>query len=249
MLIYGVRVSDTLDDVVSNAIELHRMANGTAEEQKFHRNRVKNATHQVAMQINGSWTFAPVKWCGAKDNSIAGYPANKEPVTDQFKPVVIAAGFLPVRRTDPRYDELYRAYVSYCAQHGFFHSTTLDDRTFYVQDDDIILPDEVSDKARFPEGAVKTIKVNAYERNPEARRACIASHGCKCAVCAFDFSEKYGDLGRGYIHVHHLVPIASVGPNYEVVPETDLVPVCPNCHAMLHRKGLRTVEELRRFLK
>jgi 5-methylcytosine-specific restriction protein A len=28
-----------------------------------------------------------------------------------------------------------------------------------------------------------------------------------------------------------------IGPNYQINPEKDLIPVCPNCHAMLHRKS------------
>ena len=50
-----------------------------------------------------------------------------------------------------------------------------------------------------------------------------------------DFEETYGELGRGFIHVHHLVPISSIGKTYQIDPINDLAPVCPNCHAMLHR--------------
>jgi len=60
----------------------------------------------------------------------------------------------------------------------------------------------------------------------------------------------YGGIADGYIHVHHIVPIASVGKQYKLNPLTDLVPVCPNCHAMLHHgmKEPQTVAELRRIL-
>ena len=86
------------------------------------------------------------------------------------------------------------------------------------------------------EGAKKEIIVNRYERNREAREKCIAAHGCKCAVCGMNFEEVYGPIGRGYIHVHHKIPLSSIGKEYELDPIKDLVPVCPNCHAMLHRK-------------
>ena len=90
--------------------------------------------------------------------------------------------------------------------------------------------------------------VNSYERNREAREICIAAHGCRCSVCGMDFEQMYGDIGRGFIHVHHIVPISTIGAEYKLDPVKDLVPVCPNCHAMLHRYGIRktlTIEELK----
>ncbi len=94
--------------------------------------------------------------------------------------------------------------------------------------------DEV-EQTTFLEGAVRQVLVNAYERNPGARRACIAHYGVACHVCGIDFEDRYGQIGKGFIHVHHLVPLAQVGIEYELDPIRDLRPVCPNCHAMLHR--------------
>lgn len=40
----------------------------------------------------------------------------------------------------------------------------------------------------------------------------------------------------GIIHVHHLKPLhESIGIGI-VDPSRDLVPVCPNCHAVIHSK-------------
>lgn len=121
----------------------------------------------------------------------------------------------------------------------------------FFQDDDIPDWDEISTPETVFEGAKKEITVNSYERNHEARAICIAAHGCKCAVCGMDFEIKYGDLGRGYIHVHHIVPISTIGREYELDPVKDLVPVCPNCHAMLHRHPdkVLTIDELKRIIK
>ncbi|WAG17429.1 HNH endonuclease [Aeromonas hydrophila] len=88
----------------------------------------------------------------------------------------------------------------------------------------------------FIEGATKTISVNAYERNPNARSICIEHHGNKCWTCGFDFEKKYGDLGKGFIHVHHITPLSQIGHSYKLDPVSDLLPLCPNCHAMVHRK-------------
>mgnify|MGYP003587801494 CR=1 FL=1 len=85
------------------------------------------------------------------------------------------------------------------------------------------------------EGAKKTITVNSYERNSKARQLCINHYGTSCQVCNFDFGKVYGKIGKDFIHVHHLTKVADIGDEYEVNPINDLRPVCPNCHAMLHK--------------
>jgi len=103
----------------------------------------------------------------------------------------------------------------------------------------------------FYEGALMTVEVNKYERSRAARDECIEKKGCRCVVCEMNFEEKYGPEGKGFIHVHHLVPISSIGKDYKLDVERDLVPVCPNCHYMLHRKpgGVYTPEELKEMIR
>lgn len=99
----------------------------------------------------------------------------------------------------------------------------------------------------FAEGAVKQVTVNKYERDPRARRACLDEYGFKCVVCDLDFEIKYGERGKGFIHVHHLRDLSDLGPDYRVNPVEDLRPVCPNCHAMLHtQRPALLPEELKR---
>ena len=102
----------------------------------------------------------------------------------------------------------------------------------------------------FYEGAMMTVAVNRYERSQSAREECIAMKGCRCMVCGMDFEERYGQIGRNFIHIHHLVPISSIGREYKLDVEKDLIPVCPNCHYMLHRKpdGVFSPEELKSML-
>lgn len=110
-------------------------------------------------------------------------------------------------------------------------------------------PNEVQG-TEFIEGAVKSVRVNVYERDVNARSECIAIYGMNCVVCDFNFEKAYGDLGIGFIHVHHLVDLASIGHSYKVDPKADLRPVCPNCHAMLHKiKPAYSIEELKNKLK
>ncbi len=88
----------------------------------------------------------------------------------------------------------------------------------------------------YMEGRLSRVEVNRYERNPINRELCLLANGYVCKICGFDFEQKYGDIGYNFIHVHHIVPVSSNDESYLINPTTDLIPVCPNCHAMLHRK-------------
>ena len=113
-----------------------------------------------------------------------------------------------------------------------------------------LFPEELSDEEELVEGTSRRISVNAYERNPRARAACLKHYGAVCQVCGMDFNSKYGEVGQGFMHVHHKRPIAMLKANYTVNPLKDLVPVCPNCHAMLHRREPPfDVEQLRTLVK
>lgn len=85
------------------------------------------------------------------------------------------------------------------------------------------------------EGGLKRLEVNRYERNPINRELCLLANGYKCKICGFDFEEKYGEIGKRFIHVHHLIPVSDSKEAYIIDPVNDMVPVCPNCHAMLHK--------------
>lgn len=113
-----------------------------------------------------------------------------------------------------------------------------------------LLPEQIENPQEFYEGASQQITVNTYERNAKARSACIEHYGAKCIVCGFDFQGKYGEIGKDFIHVHHTKPLGEIGAEYKVDPINDLCPVCPNCHAMLHRrKPPFSINELRSKLK
>jgi len=97
--------------------------------------------------------------------------------------------------------------------------------------------EDLADEQEFSEGAKKQITVNAYERDPKARRACLKRYGYSCQVCGMKFENTYGDIGKGFIHVHHKKPLAGRRAHYSIKPTIDLAPVCPNCHAMLHSQN------------
>lgn len=118
------------------------------------------------------------------------------------------------------------------------------------EDSELVYPGEKNTKEGFLEGKSKTITVNAYERNTKARKKCLDFYGLNCQVCEFNFEESFGEIGKGFIHVHHVKEISQVKKEYEVDPINDLIPVCPNCHSMLHNKTpAYTIIELKNIIK
>lgn len=92
------------------------------------------------------------------------------------------------------------------------------------------------------EGAKVLYYTTKYERNPLLREEAISlrKEQCEgrltCCVCGFDFLDTYGEIGKDFIEVHHIVPLSSREKEVVVIPETDLVCLCSNCHSMVHRK-------------
>lgn len=108
----------------------------------------------------------------------------------------------------------------------------------------------------YTEGKRKAVLVNFYERNPYAKRMCIKHYKnlnggqLKCEICGFDFSAVYGEEFSDKIHIHHLIEISTIGEEYEVDPIHDLLPICPNCHMIVHsKKPAYTPDEIRAMIK
>jgi 5-methylcytosine-specific restriction protein A len=115
---------------------------------------------------------------------------------------------------------------------------------------EIISLEEISLQHSYVEGGGVKVYVNRYERNKVARQQCIEHYGAVCRVCKADMEKIYGEIAFGFIHVHHLKPLSEIGCEYEVDPINDLVPLCPNCHAMIHRKNPPyTILEMSEFVK
>lgn len=88
-----------------------------------------------------------------------------------------------------------------------------------------------------------SISKESLRRNAAARELCLSYHEPICKVCGLDFRLTYGAEFRDCIHVHHLNPMAQATSLRVVNPNTDLVPVCPNCHAVIHAHGaLRSLD-------
>jgi 5-methylcytosine-specific restriction protein A len=148
----------------------------------------------------------PMEWSNARQDEDGVGP----PVIGGFTPKLSVRGLLPIGND--------------------WYATDLDNENAETG-----LTEELEQPERYPEGARKQVYVNAIERSGKARDACIRHHGLNCVVCGFNFQVVYGEIGEGFIHVHHLVPVGALRGERLVDPAQDLVPVCPNCHAMIHQ--------------
>ena len=100
------------------------------------------------------------------------------------------------------------------------------------------------------EGTVKKIQLTSYERNATARKKCIEYYGDSCIICGFNFGQFYGPEAAGFIIVHHVVPLSKINRKYKIDPISDLVPVCPNCHAFIHLGGkTKDINDIQKLLK
>lgn len=122
--------------------------------------------------------------------------------------------------------------------------------TIERQIEDDILSETETEYVIHTEGKATQYFTTRYERNPINRAQAIRIHGTKCMACGFDFESVYGERGKDYIEVHHIVPLASRNEIVNVNPKTDMIVVCSNCHRMIHRKRnhILSLEELRRII-
>lgn len=103
-------------------------------------------------------------------------------------------------------------------------------------------PDEILDGF---EGAARRRFVRHRQREAKLRLAKLAEARqrnkgrllCEVARCGFDFSERYGDLGKNYAQVHHLEPLSDAPDTGRRTTLDMLAVVCANCHVMIHVGG------------
>jgi len=100
------------------------------------------------------------------------------------------------------------------------------------------------------EGGKVLYYTEKYERNSSNRKIAIQHHGYRCKACDFLFKEKYGERGDKFIEIHHIKPLYINNEKVLVDPKEDLVPVCSNCHKMIHRKrhDVLSIERLKEMI-
>lgn len=128
-----------------------------------------------------------------------------------------------------------------------------------VQDNQFHLPEEDYNESHTnyvidqnnKEGKKTVIYTTKYERKKSNRDEAIKIHGFNCVVCNINFKDTYGEIGEGFIHIHHLNPLYNLDDEVKINPKEDLVPVCPNCHSIIHRNRNKvlTIEEMKSIYK
>lgn len=87
------------------------------------------------------------------------------------------------------------------------------------------------------EGGQSRTAYNRYERSSANRAICLSVNGSVCVACGEDPGVKYKMDGKRIIHVHHITPVSQMGGPRPVNPVTELVPLCPNCHNVAHKRN------------
>jgi 5-methylcytosine-specific restriction protein A len=250
-----MKTVDDLGDIASNVLTFNSYrASEVVAEREFYADRIRLGKNFVAVSTKKGMLFCPSRFAGYKWNTMEKHLAFEYKSGSVTTPRITSVLGISHENRVKMEDE----YLNLCAELQIEPSAK--QRSYWVvQLNDQTkaeprlktgassgFPDDVYPGARYPEGAVKKVTVNAYERNPKARKACIEHYGTACIVCGIDFQVTYGTIGQGFIHVHHLYPIALRDEEYEVDPINDMQPVCPNCHAMLHRSDPPfTIDDLR----
>ena len=107
----------------------------------------------------------------------------------------------------------------------------------------------LEEQESYYEGSRKLIYSTRYERDPNLRKQVIKLEGTACSCCGFDFEQTYGELGKGFIHIHHTKPLSTYEGEEAIISPDDLVPVCANCHMIIHRQKTSTlsIEDLKKI--
>lgn len=181
------------------------------------------------------------------------FNVNRQLLINQLKKENLSSASCDTKASDGR--QIFIKNLEFQALEKIINSKRLDSETkekaqklLNKEQISIVYPDDITESDLF-EGARKQIMVNAYERSSQARKECIAEYGYKCTICKFDFEKFYGKIGENFIHVHHIKPLSEIDEKYEINPIKDLRPICPNCHAMLHkRKPSYSIEEIKKLI-
>lgn len=249
-----MKLVNTKEEILENLIRFNNYKTSNKKIHKeFYIERLKLGRNFVYGIIDNEYIFCPSRVVG-----YANFTAEKH----------IKFPYKNGSKTTPRINEILgdhdvknlieSKYLKLCKSLGIYPtektrtywSAGKIDRSYAITNhiENTEFPDK---KDEYHEGLLKRVYLNRYERDLKARAACINKFGHTCSVCGFNFQSVYGNIGKDFIHVHHIKPIAKRGGRKHAVnPKTDLQPVCPNCHAMLHTSDPPiTIEKLISILK
>lgn len=237
------RLIENTSELMANLLQVDTyLSEDNEEDYKCMVKLISRGTNFVVYKSGNKTHFAPSRFVGYLNNSLIVHMVRRNGKDGRETTSTINK----ILGCQCAYDkELEKEYLEFCNELEVTSKRMINtQRKYWVLDS---RQNEIY-STEYYEGAVQQVLVNKYERNPFARRKCIEKYGCMCQVCGMNFAKVYGKLGTGFIHVHHIVSISTQkGKNHKIDPENSLIPVCPNCHAMLH-KGKLSIEELRIIL-
>lgn len=251
----------SVDELVSNIVHFYRemddVENATAS--KYTRNILRNGKKFILIRSGSDFLFCPIRYASYKDVTAKKHKQrwligndtddllNANKCEAALNKIIGSDSFMFVEN-----NKFNDNFIEQCKKYGMIPTRHKKKYCLiWESDKNITFADDVDGPLDdLIEGALQRITVNRYERDPVARQKCIEHYGMVCVVCGFDFEKRYGAIGAGFIHVHHLVDIASIGGRYQIDPVRDLRPVCPNCHAMLHQeRPAMSIDILKRKIK
>lgn len=94
---------------------------------------------------------------------------------------------------------------------------------------------------------LQTVDIADYDK---AKAACIEYYGAICDLCGFDYGYTYGEAFENQIEVHNINSHDEVEVMENTDPIKDLIPVCHNCHGVIHSQNPPiSVEKMRQMIK
>lgn len=242
------RLINTEDELFNNLLQVDTYLNNSTDDDYDRMTKlIANGSNFVVYKSGNKMHFAPSRFIGYLKNDLITHLVKHNGKDGSLTSNEIDKILGCSRKFD---NDLEQEYLTFCKELGVKPKNMIKAQRKYW-----VLDKTKNNKylTEYYEGSVQQALINRYERNPLARKECIGHYGYTCQICGFNFEKVYGKIGAQFIHVHHLTPIAEIGKNYKLDPIRDLIPVCPNCHAMLHRKSDNdkrlTVTELKALIK
>jgi len=235
-----------IEDLSKNKEQVERYLN--SESSNDHAAEMKGYIQRghkfVCYKIDNEYHFAPSRFIGYKNNTLykhKNYRSNHMITgTDTDR---ILTRLLGNAKED---DSIENCYIEFCRS-LYISPSKKRQRKYWIFTNSLL-----ENTTSYKEGELSLKIHKQRERNRKAREQCIAFKGIKCCICGIEFEKVYGNLGKGFIQVHHITPISEDNKKHIIDPIKDLVPVCPNCHAMLHHGKcgkVLTVEKLKQIIE
>lgn len=206
---------------------------GKIKDKKFSEDRLSDLPHYFAIATIGKVYSDRESKKGDLFAIIDGYQPFAEPVLAKDDNGYLEA--IPINRLNNYWRDGVRQINSDT------YERIVNNAAVSLIESKLIHNNDVDELESYEEGNKKSRFVTFYERNPKLRRQAIAIHGLNCKACGFNFGERYGSYADGLIHIHHIKPISQLDNPKIINPETDLIPLCANCHAVVHYKKFKTL--------